>query len=192
MLREYSVIPVGYILRRVATTEPSMKLGPVVDIYSVSSCISKDFAEYIRYWRHNGYWLFNRPGDMDEILAKEDLNRDLFKLLYYELYEQQFDENAKQWSAVTPPEASFVTLVERPVNATLEGFDVATWSMGSIAGCSPLSCNYLARELPVNSHCLFESFEAAMDALEAGKFANTEPGPFRIWSAYSVSTRRAL
>jgi len=181
------VIPVGYMLRRVAPADPAMKLGPVVDIYSVSSCISKDFADYIHYWRHNGYWLFNKTSDIDAILSQEGKNRAAFRLFYYEMYEQQFDENAMRWSAVTPPEASFETLVEQPVNATLEGFDVTTWSPGS-AGCSPLSCNYLARELPVNSHCLFESFEAAKDALEAGKFANTEPGPFRIFSLYSVDS----
>lgn len=180
------MIPAGYILRRVASAEPAMKLGSVVDIYSVSSCISKDFAEYIRYWRHNGYWLFDKPSDMDEILAQEGKSRDSFTLFYYEMYEQQFDEQAMRWSAVAPAEASFVTDIEHPQNARLEGFDVSTWSPGSNAGCSPLSCNGLADTLPVNSHCLLHSFEATRDALEAGKFANTEPGPFRIFAVYSI------
>jgi len=174
------------MLKRVMTVEPSMKLGAVVDIYSVSSCISKDFANFIPHWRHNGYWLFNRPGDMDDILAKEGLNRDSFNLFYYEIYEQQFDEKTKHWSSVTPPEASFVTMVERPENARLEGFDVTTWFPGS-AGCSPLSCNYLARKFPVNAHCLLDSFEQAKEALEAGRFNNSEPGPFRIFSVYSIA-----
>ena len=54
----------------------------VVDIYSVSGCFSGDFAEYINYWRHNGYWLFDSPQVIREVaaLAKSDLSRT--KLFY--------------------------------------------------------------------------------------------------------------
>lgn len=186
------MIPAGYILRRVAAADPSMNLGNVVDLYSVSHCISRDFTDYIRYWRHNGYWLFNKPSDMDDILAQEGKSRDAFRLLYYEIYEQQFDEKAMRWSAVAPPVASFVTNVERPENAKLEGFDVTTWTPGSSAGCSPLSCNYLACDLPVNAHCLLETCDAARATLEAGKFNHSEPGPFRIFSVYSVVSLEAV
>ena len=68
----------------------------------------------------------------------------------------------------------------------LEGFDVATLSRHNKAECSPLSCNSLAKTIPTNEHCLIPTFEEAKDKLEQGLFDNSEPGPFRIVSVYSV------
>ncbi len=33
----------------------------VLDLYSLSSHVNDDFADYIQYWKHNGYWLFDSP-----------------------------------------------------------------------------------------------------------------------------------
>jgi hypothetical protein len=33
----------------------------VTDIYSVASCCSEDFTDYINYWRHNEYSFFDSP-----------------------------------------------------------------------------------------------------------------------------------
>jgi len=108
-------------------------------------------------------------------------------LFYYEVFERQFAEDEMRWSSFAP-EASFVTDVEKPGTARLEGFDVVSFSAGAAPECSPLSCNYLANELPVNAHCLFETLQEAKDALEAGKFNQAEPGPFRIFAVYSVDS----
>ena len=35
----------------------------VADVYSVSGCISENFADYIEYWKHNGHWLFRFARD---------------------------------------------------------------------------------------------------------------------------------
>jgi hypothetical protein len=37
-----------------------------------------------------------------------------------------------------------------------------------------------------NSHCLLASFEQAQELLEGGTFADTEPGPFRVFAVYPV------
>jgi hypothetical protein len=51
----------------VAPKPEFLKALQVVDIFSVSACISEDFADYhIQYWKHNGYWLFDSP----EIIRK--------------------------------------------------------------------------------------------------------------------------
>jgi hypothetical protein len=172
------------MLKSVEARPSWIKSNAVTDIYSVSSCISGDFTVYVTYWRHNGFWLFNKPSDMDDIMAQEGKTRDGLKLFYYEVYEHQFDENEMRWSSFAP-EASLVTNVEKPVSARLEGYDVVSFSIGT-PECSPLSCNSLGDDLPVNAHCLFETFREAKDALEAGKFKNSEPGPFRIFSVNSV------
>jgi len=52
--------------------------------------------------------------------------------------------------------------------------------------CSLLSCCNLAQFIPVNSHCLLQTFEEAIEHLESGKFAATEEGPFRIFAVYSL------
>lgn len=54
------MIPVGYMAKRVPMKPDWLKATDVVDIYSVSSCIAEDFADYIEYWKHNGYWFLTR------------------------------------------------------------------------------------------------------------------------------------
>lgn len=53
------MIPAGYMAKRVVRKPDWLTTNRVEDIYSVSGCISKDFADYITFWKHNGYWLFD-------------------------------------------------------------------------------------------------------------------------------------
>lgn len=179
------MIPAGYMLKKICAKPDWIGASGVKDIYSVSGCISEYFADYASHWRHNGYWLFNRPADMDKITAKSGADRSGLTLFYYEVYEQEFDESAKLWSAFAP-ETSFVTAVEPPARLRLEGFDVTSFSVGTMPECSPLSCNSLANAIDTNEHCLLATFEDAKSALEAGRFDNSEPGPFRIFAVYTA------
>ena len=106
-------------------------------------------------------------------------------MFYYEVYESEFDEDEKAWSAFDP-EKSFETSVVKPNTAKLEGFDVVSFSTGNNPECSPLSCNSLAGVIPVNQNCLFASFAEAKEALEVGKFIDSDHGPYRIFAVYSV------
>jgi len=48
-------------------------------------------------------------------------------------------------------------------------------------GCSPLSCNGMAKEIPVNRYCLFDTQEAAAEVCD--RFARTqcvEPGDYVV------------
>jgi hypothetical protein len=184
------LIPAGYLLKRLALRPEWIKNPTVKDIYSVSGHGSADFADYINYWKHNGWWFFNRPDDMIEIMEREGMERSALTLFYYEVFEQQYNEREKQWTA-TVLEKSFTTDVEQPAGATLEGYDVVSFFAGSSPECSPLFCNSLAEALPVNEHCLFDDFDFAKEALDAGKFANCEPGPYRIFAVYKAPSRSA-
>ena len=73
-----------------------------------------------------------------------------------------------------------------PAKRHLEGFDVVSFYARNAPEHSPLSCNSIAEELPTNSHCLFESFDAAVANLNRGVFKTAEPGPYRIFSVYSI------
>lgn len=187
------MIPVGYMAKRVYKKEDWLKVGAkkiflepashVVDVYSVSNCLSEDFTDYIPYWKHNGYWLFDSPQMIKSVAAENSIQLEGTSLFYYEAYEMQFDGASwKTWSS----EPSFPTNVIMPSRKQLEGFDVVSFTAGTSPECSGLSCSSLAEELHTNAYCLFDSFEEAEASLNKGAFRNAEPGPYRIFAVYSV------
>lgn len=155
----------------------------IVDVYSVASCVNDDFADYINYWKHNGYWLFDSPEILRTVAQENSIDIGDSQLFCYEAYEQEF--TGESWRAFLPEPLS-ETNVLPPSSKKLEGFDVVTFSAGNAPECSPLSCNGLADDLHTNSHCLFETFDEAETSLNSGKFADGEPGPYRIFAVYSV------
>jgi len=155
----------------------------VVDIYSLSGCVSDDFADYISCWKHNGYWLFDSPEVIRIVADETETELGDTRLFYYEVHEFEFGD--RKWSPFLP-EASVGTNVLLPTSKKLEGFDVVTFWAHSSPECSPLSCNSLAKKIPTNSHCLLQSLEQAKNALEDGQFENSEPGPYRVFAVYSV------
>jgi hypothetical protein len=52
------MIPIGYMAKRICVPPPALGLSGIVDIYSVNDCVNDNFADYVNYWRHNGYWFF--------------------------------------------------------------------------------------------------------------------------------------
>ena len=180
--------PIGYMYKRVAAAPDWLKAPQVKDIYALSGCVSADFADYIKFWRHNGFWLFDSPGIMQALADEHALSLEGLQLFYYEAHDLQFDQSLGQWEPFAP-EPSFETKVEPPTTASLEGFDVTSFYAGSSPECSPLSCNSLAKNIDTNSHCLFSTFEAAVRALEKGHFHDGEPGPYRIIGVYSVDNQ---
>lgn len=179
------MIPVGYMAKRVVPRPEWINAEQVTDIYSVSSCVSDNFADYINYWEHNGYWFFDTPQVLSELARQNSIDLTGTRLFFYEVYEREFDAELRQWVAFEP-EPSFKTQVHLPGVKVLEGYDVVTFSMRTSPECSPLSCNLLATEVETNQHCLLPSLERAIELLEKGKFQNTEPGPFRIFAVYST------
>ena len=178
------MISVGYLAKRVAQRPDWLKVPEVTDIYSVSNCTSDSFMDYIKFWRHNGYWLFDTPQIIQELAQENNVDVGNLTLFYYEVYEEEFDAERKQWLRFEPEE--FPTHVIPPAKREFHGYDVVTFSVGTNPECSPLSCNHLASKIPTNTHCLLESFEEAKQNLESGKFDHCEPGPFRIFAVYTV------
>jgi hypothetical protein len=182
------MIPAGYMLKNVVQRPEWIKAESVIDIYSVSNCISDDFADYVKFFKHNGYWLFDSPEVLRGLTESEQIDVSELTLFYYEVFEQEYNEGSKEWSTFSP-ETSFPTAVVEAQGKRLEGYDVATFSARTNPECSPLSCNSLATEVSVNEHCLFRTFEEAKRALECGNLNNSEPGPFRIFAVYSLAAQ---
>jgi hypothetical protein len=147
--------------------------------------MSKSFLDYVQFWRHNGYWLFNTPEDMKALALQQGADLGPTTLFYYEAYEDEYDGDTGCWSP-SPPEPTFLTEVRSPEKKSLQGFDVVSCERDTSLGCSPLSCNSIANEIAVNRHCLFDSLDQAKQALETGKFEKSEPGPYRIFAVYTM------
>jgi hypothetical protein len=163
------MLPAGYMYKRVER-----------GIYSVSGCISKNFTDYIKHWRHNALWFFDAPAVLDEVAAAEGSGTKGLTLFYYEISPEQYE--GASWSAFDASAPGVVV----PAVKQLEGFDVVTFFGQSAPECSPLSCNGLGEGTTVNSHSLFGSFESAKQALDSGFFEYSEPGPYRIFAVYSL------
>jgi len=178
------MIPAGYMAKKICSTPDWLKTNSVSDIFSVSNCVSEAFCDYIKHWKHNGYWLFNSPATIREVATAESVDLSEYKLFYYEVYEEEFDEQRKVWEPVHT-EDSFETRVVVPENKQLEGYDVVSFSVHTSPECSPLSCNHMAESIPVNLHCFLASFDEAKRHLESGAFDTCEPGPYRIFAVFS-------
>ncbi len=179
------MIPLGYMAKRVTTRPEWLKASGVEEILSVSSCSSKDFADWINYWRHNGYWLFDSPSIIQALALEQGLDLSDCRWFYYEGHERDFDDDGGGWQPYTP-DPSFGTCVEPPVDAVLRGYDVVTHSCGNSAECSPLSCNHMAEEIAANRYCLLDSFELAYELTDHRRFVHCEPGPYRIVAVFEI------
>jgi hypothetical protein len=179
------MIPIGYMAKRSVEKPPGLGLLPVDDIYSVNSCVNDDFVDFEDFWKHNGYWFFDSPKIIRDLSFEKQIDLNGTKLFYYEAHELEFD--GENWRPFSPERRIPVNVVP-PLQKQLEGFDVVTiWVENSPdPEHSPLSCNGLANEIPTNSHCLLNSLEEAVAALNAGKFAGNDPGSQRIIAVYSV------
>jgi len=178
------MVAAGYMAKRVVERPNWLGAQRVSSIYSVSGCVSENFADYVRFWKHNGYWFFDSPEIIVELARENGIDLAGAMLFFYEVYEFQYDSG--NWTLFSP-EASFVTNVRVPEAKVLEGYDVVTFYVQTKPECSPLSCNGLAAEIETNTHCLLQSFDEARALLESGRFNNSEPGPYRIFSVYSVA-----
>jgi hypothetical protein len=180
-----AMVPAGYLYKRVVVRPDWLKAPPgVKDIYSISSCISKTFAAYINHWMHNGLWILDNPEIMQEIARKDGIDLTGMTLFYYEVFEEEFREKDGIWTPLTIKDFPMNVLI--PEQKYLHGYDVCTFWTGNSPECSPLSCNSLCEVIPVNEHCLFDTFEQAEQALSNGLFDKSEPGPFRIFAVYTV------
>jgi len=145
--------------------------------------MNDNFADYINYWRHNSYWLFDSLEIIRSVAQENSIDLPGTKLFYYEAHELEF--TGEVWRSFSS-EPSLPTNIIPPGEKRLEGFDVVTFYAGNRPECSPLSCNSLAESVHTNSHCLFETFEEAETSLDTGKFTGCEPGPYRIYAVYTV------
>jgi hypothetical protein len=105
------MIPAGYLAKRVSMKPDWLRAPQVVDIYSVSGCMSRIFDDYVHYWKHNGFWLLDSPEIIQSIALENPIDLAGTTLFYYEVYEREFDGDT--WNPYEP-DSSFKTSVVLP------------------------------------------------------------------------------
>jgi len=154
----------GYFAKR--PTRPGDWPGPphVKEICSVSNCLAPAPAGWIERWQHNGLGFYNSP------TAAEAAG---FEVFAYRILPVKFTKSGQE-SYTLPdlavaPAAGFVSI----------GFDAVSRSQ-SFFECSPLSCNYLAKEMEVNESCLIAGLDQAIATAERFAREEPEPGPYYV------------
>lgn len=181
------MIPLGYMAKRIVERPDWLDVPSVRDVYAVSDCISPDFTDYITFWAHNGFWFFDKPSRIARLCSQHGIALDDLTFVYYEAHPQQFKTDDHTWHGFGP-DSDIKTDVSPPINPRLLGFDIVCYSMQNSPECSPLSCNHVATDVRVNSHCLIETLDYAVECLETGIFDNAEPGPMRIIAVHSIGS----
>jgi hypothetical protein len=166
----------GYFLRRIAPKPDHLAVPGVREICSVSECISSGADDWIAAWRHNGLGWFNHVADA--LSVAPEAQRGEFRLFAYRIHPDVF-RGATRSTFSLPGDVHPEPL---PEGFRSMGFDSASKSSaeGLSLECSPLSCNGLAAELPVNEHCLFPSLDAAIAGAQRFAAEQPEPGDYYV------------
>lgn len=173
-------ILVGYIAKNAVAPPGGLALPGVDDICSVSTCIAAAPDGHLESWSHNGLCLFDTVEKACRSIAGT-ANAQKFSVFAFKFLPEAYRAPG---TGATNDESGFELAGPRPNCEPLPagfaflGYDcVQTDFSRKIAGfgCSPLSCNGLAREIPVNRHCLIDGLNAAKAA--ARRFAGEQPEP---------------
>jgi len=144
----------------------------VTEICSISGCIASSPDGWIDHWLHNDWGFFNAPSDAGRVVPSGSTG---FVIFAYRLLPLQFEGGETKPIglgdlAVEPLPADFQSL----------GFDVVSRSISAFFECSPLSCNYMANEIPVNRHCLIDDLDQAVKVAERFSREQPEPGTYFV------------
>jgi hypothetical protein len=170
------MVDAGYFAKRIASRPSWLEAAGVVEVCSVSACVSPGPEGWIQRWLHNGLGWYNRAADaLGAIPAGAE---PVYRLFAYRLHPEVFRRGARVPLRLPddvrpdPMPASFRRL----------GFDSVSKSMDASVGfdCSPLSCNRMASEIEVNEHCLFPSLEAALAGADRFAVEQPEPGDYYV------------
>lgn len=152
----------------------------IVGVCSVSHCVSDPPDDWVDHWLHNWLGLFNEPEKGRRVLTPADPPMRMFA---YRVSTVRFVNGCPEaWA--WPDDAKPVTL---PADYVSLGFDAVHKYMDGILGfeCSPLSCNGLAKEWPVNRHCLLDDLETAIKAAEQFSIDQPEPGMYYVAEVFA-------
>ena len=179
---------IGYLPKQVTAATGDIHApayAGVEEICSVSECIAKSPPEWVDKWAHNTEtWLF----DMLEAawsVVPALRTRERYRLYAYRLLPTLFHESGEETEHPLPEP----TAVPIPDGFSRLGYDAVVRDVGKTEGelnippsfgCSPLCCNGMAAEYPVNRYCLVDGLDTAVPMARHFATGNCEPGPYCV------------
>ncbi len=164
---------IGYFPKRTQRCPAWLAAAGVRAICSVSCCISKDSDGWIDLWQHNEAWVFDREEVAWGVVPAEQ--RTAFDMFAWKLFPVRY-EHGEEFPAPPP----LVTPVPLPESFIRLGCDAVSRSCGNCFECSPLSCNLMAEEHPVNRYCLIDDTDEAFRLAREFSISEPEPGPYFV------------
>lgn len=174
---------IGYCAKLVVERPEQLAAENIEEICSVSNCISSEPEGYSDYSaKRNAMWLFpTERAAAESVQPPED--REEFDIFAYKLVPVAFGDEGEQLDldedGEKPAFANACSTAEPlPADFELLGYDcpnkATDWPFSGF-DCSPLSCNYMANEIPVNAFCLIDDLETALAT--ASNFGKRQPEP---------------
>ena len=185
-------ILIGYLPKRVVDLTGDVdapRFPGVEEICSASECFSKSPPDWVDCWLHNtDTWLFDSPGAAWWVVP--EVERERYRLYAYRLRPTLFHESGKETELMLPE----IKAVSIPASFIRIGYDAVVRYLedphiGSF-GCSPLSCNHMAEEYPVNRYCLVDDLDTARAMARDFATGNCEPGPYCIVEVWTQEPGR--
>ena len=176
---------VGFCVKEYWPTPPGWK-QPGTEVCSVSNCIASRPQNWADRWDFNGASYWNTDEQAWDAIAPED--REGFRLYAYRVIPLLFSTSAtpevKTAEELFPADGS----TPLPPENTLQGYCFLGYDVvqaGYLShGCSPLSCNGMSDEHPVNQYYLIDNLAAALQAAIAFGQQEPEPGPFLLFEVW--------
>jgi hypothetical protein len=184
-----SPIFLGYCAKEIWVPTPEWRgaWGAHIDeIASVSTCLSSRAPNWIDRWD------FNRSTcwDDDKLAMGPVPSARLanFRLYGYRLLPVLFSSSGEP-ASVSIDDLFPHTLPGLPSQPDLSdhvslGYDIVESPPLKLSilgfGCSPLSCNGMAEQIPVNRYCLLDELEQALATAKSFGTEQPEPGPYVV------------
>lgn len=163
---------IGYFPKERTRVPPGFPGTAAREICSVSEHLAPGPPDWIKAWRHNEWGFFNTLADARAVLPAD--RAATFEIFGYALYPLRHEPGG----AVCTVEVEARAVEALPAGFASIGFDVPSKSLVHQVAqfeCSPLSCNAMAGEIPVNVYCLLDRLDVALDT--ARRFAREQPEP---------------
>jgi hypothetical protein len=160
----------GYFPKHVVPRPEWVHAPDVLEICSVSNCVSDGPEGWVDRWLHNELAWYESPELALQVIPPSALaTARIFGYALLDIRCVAGTEETWTWPPVAP--------IALPPTFRSIGFDAVSKSMESMLSfeCSPLSCNDLASEWGANAHCLLTT--AAEALLAARQFALEQPEP---------------
>lgn len=170
---------VGFFPKKTSRDVGSMEIPGITEVCSVSECISRGPENWVQKWEHNDLGFFDTEAKAIMVLPAEHSDYDLYA---YELFPFYCIDGKRTDLQLIPAGPGI------PKDYVLLGYDIATKTHATSFECSPLSCNGVGAEFPVNTHCLIDSLPDAENAfVQICEQSIGEPGPYYLFKVYRKS-----